>query len=272
MFVKLLRWPIGIYDAKTIIMQSFIYWNGFGQLWFIPCLFMCELLFYVTSSVLNKQNIWIKYLILYIIGLIGILICYEKNNGIVTIFELPVALIALGIMYVGNDYANDRFKVLRPYRKILLILWVICYFYFISHDIFINMGSELFPYYPFCILEAIGAILLFITCMKILPNSRVITYWGEHTLILYLVHSVENNFIPWNIVKEEIRKYLDVSTLKIDIITFLIRLFLIFIVSYIILRLISKFGKCRLLLFNKHSFFREGKHEDQKNIKKEFLF
>ena len=94
------------------------------------------------------------------------------------------------------------------------------------------MGSSLYSMYPLCIVGAYAGIYFFISVVKKQKYNTFISFWGKNTLILYCVHSVEHNFIPWTQIKDifEIN-----SVYIVDIVTLCIRCFIVFSVSYIVI-------------------------------------
>ena len=67
--------------------------------------------------------------------------------------------------------------------------------------------------------------------------SEAVKKMGENSLIIYLVHSLEHNLIPWDMINEQISFQLQLPYMGVRVGTLLLRIALILAITVIIVKI-----------------------------------
>lgn len=156
-------------------------------LWFLPCMFVTEMLFYYIIK-LKKQKI--IFVIAFIIG-------YILNvNNIILPFCLETSLITIIFMYIGYLYSQKMEKTRR--NKIISIILCIISIVGIMLCMHFKQKTNLLNHqYGNLILFFVGSfsginIILqisdFINKMFVKRISKLLSYFGKSSLIIMLCH------------------------------------------------------------------------------------
>lgn len=159
----------------------FITGVGRDALWFLPALFLTELLFNLTNRIIKKE---IRYLIVSMLFIIGLGGAHFINNMILT--TIYRSLVALGFYSLGNF----TFKYLDKINISNILLFTI-----LVLNLFLalnNKGIDLwglsfnnrFIYVICSIVGSFCIILLFKNAYKRNINSKCLQFFGVNTLII----------------------------------------------------------------------------------------
>lgn len=176
-------------------------------LWFLPCLFVVENIFYWIIKFTNKYNktcvIYISALCIYFVGVI-----YIKTIGILLPWCIETSMIAILFMSIGY-----LMKINKEYFEILNAKWTIVLFAINIIVAFVNYSLSgyivdlnidaignplLFP------VAALSGILGFVTLFKNVKKLRMIKYIGRNSLMFYGLNGITvfvPNIIIYNILK-----------------------------------------------------------------------
>jgi len=231
-WLKLTDWS---HDPFYIFKVSFGYWEGWSLFWFLPCLFMTNLLMFFVKKITDKKSVFFSAIILVLFGIAGMVLSYSFERPI--FFQLNNALVALVFTYIGYISSKQDIKVNKIFKIGMHIVLLFVYCVAIHKKIYINMGLSEYPYFPICILSAIGGIYVFIFIVKLLPKNQIIAFWGRNSLIVYIVHAIEHNFIPWSDIKiRSIQMFCEKQVLA-DFFTYIVRVVIILSISIVIIEI-----------------------------------
>lgn len=160
-------------------------------LWFLPCIFIVELLFFLIM----KNKVLDKYLniLLFIFSIAGF--AESKLLGHVIPFTIDIAITAVvyyGIGFVMKDKISKYAEKIKG-KYVISILVMICMIILLMISTKMNtsavyMYANQYGNYIWAYLGAIsGSILLFTTAIN-LPDSRLINFLGRNTLLIFAVH------------------------------------------------------------------------------------
>ncbi len=188
-----------VYDLIRVILLE-----GLNALWFLPCLFFAEIIFFVTRKNI-KNNLYIVIMLL-VFFVVTSSFAYLKNNidfnsnliseilNLVNVFSK--ALVACIFMYIGyfiQYIATENFPKLNIDTNLLLI-FLSCVILFIIHFLLfkLNPGVDLnhsklgnpILYYIIALLGSYATILLSI----LLKDFRLLIFYGQNSLIIMATH------------------------------------------------------------------------------------
>jgi fucose 4-O-acetylase-like acetyltransferase len=159
-----------------------------GVLWFLPCLFMTEIIFLFISKAMRKQNLILLILILFSI------------NGYYCLhisFKLPWSIVAAfnGIVFYGLGYLiKDNLLSIKTRTEAILnrkvLFSILLIFVNVSFSIkngFTSIENNMnnYLYYYVAALSGIGALILLSKSFK---WAAFVFYLGQHSLILLCLH------------------------------------------------------------------------------------
>lgn len=154
-------------------------------LWFLPCLFISEVMYYIIRKI---NNYYLQNVLVIILFIFGIILC--KYN-IILPFGLETAFVSIIFLLIGNYFSVNENKIKN--RKYLVITLFII-FYTIS---FMNNGdiSMLGHNYGNPVLFLLGAIsgsgIVYYLAKLINKNimlSKLISFYGVNSLTIMLCH------------------------------------------------------------------------------------
>lgn len=165
-------------------------WRGFmdhnGILWFLPCLFVTEILFFMVKSI--KYVGWQLGVIL-VLTAIGMLI---KSN---LPWCLNIAAVALQFFFVGNSLRTYLLKETSNNKRhrILIVGIVLAVGYIIAAKYWGNEAQMAVNRYgniiAFESLAFIGILSLAFMCKSLVPNNfNWGGYLGRNTLVIFAFH------------------------------------------------------------------------------------
>lgn len=187
------RWiQLGAWD-QNITKYALNYFKNYllgKNLWFIPCLFVVEIMFFIIKKICRDNLLSISFLSL-VICVIG----YFWSETRVTIpWRLDTALICVFFLFIGYflRYLSDTKKIILTSKMFLFSFLVYIILAFVSFNLYQwkNLDVNQNYYYNFllCIIMIIvGIIVLFSGC-KILPSCWLLNFIGQNTLTYFTFH------------------------------------------------------------------------------------
>ena len=165
-----------------------------GPLWFLPCLFIVELIYFKLS------NSRFRYLIVIIIFFIGYLYSIPKPWALP--FSADIALIALGFYTLGNMLKEKISFVFKLNILVMLSLcavsFAILYFGFPFNGR-VDMGSDSYGNFLFFLINALLGIVLILSLSMVLDKwlgkSKIIIFFSINTLLILAFHIIVGSLI-----------------------------------------------------------------------------
>jgi fucose 4-O-acetylase-like acetyltransferase len=160
---------------------------NYGAMWFIPVLFVTELMFFHISKIRKRPLI---YCMIILSVFIGWLLYYFQINLPLSLSACFVALFFYGLGFLGKNFADKLFD-----KMILLPVFLVAQFTVIllsSHSVIGMMQNVISqPFYN--ISAAIFGLLAFCMICKILSNInrwwiKLIVYFGKNTMTILCLH------------------------------------------------------------------------------------
>jgi len=210
--------PPRTYENIIIPLKGMLYGVGTdgwllhnNALWFLTCLFLIEVIFYIITRI--SKNYWIIFLLLLISGVIG---AYIVDFNPRLPWGLDVAftgVVFYGIGYLFKTIRDGKLMQFRP-QSVLLALVPLTYilvFSFFNHgnSFIVDMNSGNYGKIPFFYLAAFSGIVLVVVVSKFLTNSATLTYLGKNSLIIFGLH-----ILAIKIFKNQLGIGLDISLIE----------------------------------------------------------
>ena len=158
-----------------------------GPLWFLLCLFLIEVIYYIIDS--KVRNNFIKLVIIFLLVYVG----FSLPNNFTYLFRINVALSQLLFFYVGNLIKNKNIEI--KYNGIYAFLSLVATI-FIAYklNILVIVSRAIYGNTFYFILSALfGSI--FIINLSVLINGNykiknVMIYFGKRSLIIMCTHFI----------------------------------------------------------------------------------
>ncbi|WP_461673448.1 acyltransferase family protein [Priestia megaterium] len=158
-------------------------------LWFLTCLFMVEIIFFLVIKF--TKNIKQVSIILISFSFIGYLSSIYLNIVIPWSIDTAItATVFFGLGYFYKKYKQD-FKSKTSLLIIAPALIVNLLFIKEKIDMSYNYYGNFFNFY----IAAISGILVVILMSQILPKSRLLMYLGQNSLIIFALHLLVKPFV-----------------------------------------------------------------------------
>lgn len=187
---------LGIYDLKRVLFEI----PGFviqirgtflgGSIWFLPCLFITEIMFYFIIKVTKNKNI--KILLSIIICAIVGYIYFRYINKLLP-WSIDAALTAvffLGLGYLSKNCEMIIDKIIDIKMAIILVVINVVSAYLNYQilgehvDLYACKQGNVLLYY----ISAISGIYMCISIKRLLQTSDILTRIGKNSLIYYCMH------------------------------------------------------------------------------------
>ena len=233
-----------IFENKSILIMLFqvFTFDGIITLWYLPCLFIGEVLFFLFYKNIRKLNIKLFVIVLFIvITTVFSLTNFQYNRNLKSLFYFlriinifNRSLIAFIFIYIGynvNRIFNMNYIKRKYYPLIILIAFLLNFILFRYNDVDIHysiIGNPLLFY-----INSISCIIaIYIMCKYYIKKNNLIEFLGKNSLIIFGTHLNLNivgfaNTITNNLLLEII------SIFFIEIIIiFIVNKFFKFIISY----------------------------------------
>lgn len=187
---------LGTMNLKNVLFEIpgfFIQIRGTflgGSLWFLPCLFVTEIIFYFIIKITknNKVKILFSIAICAVVGSI-----YFKYINKLLPWSVDAALTAilfLGIGYLSKNTKKKFDKIVDIRIAILLLIINICSTYFnykilgSNVDLYACRQGNVLLYY----IESISGIYMCISIKRLIKSSNILISIGKNSLIYYCLH------------------------------------------------------------------------------------
>ncbi len=180
--------------------------SSYSNLWFLPSLFISEVLFLVICKILKNER---QRAIICII-LSTVIICIRRKLYIVLPFCMESAIYALVYLYIGHylkisNYFNKEKKYTGIFALIFIVINIIYYYVLKGKSVnFYNLDIK----YPiiFFITSILGTICIINLCKK-MNNNSLLLYIGRNTLYIYGLHFIFQNAIAIIISRVSLNKF-----------------------------------------------------------------
>jgi acyltransferase len=166
--------------------------DGFLPLWFLPCLFLVELLFFYSAKLLYRIKLGLLIIAVFF-SLLGFL--YQIMNPI-GIKSLPMSFnIALNAFlfftcgYYFKKYYNNLYQTLKNDRLIMLIFAILhltTALTIYKLKLYYNIAS--FDNYLYFYSIAFIAIFFYVYMFKVIKSSSILEFYGKNSMILLGTH------------------------------------------------------------------------------------
>lgn len=170
-----------------------------SPLWFLTCLFVCEILFYFIlkqkSVILIISEIGILLTAGLTLQILGTEYCPRLIWNIdLVCYYLP--FVALGYVLQKKDFFQFIFKTKWSHGFSFLI----CALIFLG-SFYASCVYQVAPFKNFIdIAPAITGSLVVIQIAKLIPSNKLLSFWGKNTLTLFGLHTIALGFIKAFIV------------------------------------------------------------------------
>lgn len=164
-----------------------IYLNG--PIWFVICVFWCNLLYYIVSSINNK---YLRSLLVLTVLCLGLFLSYFEYNNCLDIIS---ACMAIPFFYFGVYIReSDMFssKVSNDKYYVAIGLFILLFEYVLStyspeydYSFWLAKASGCYiMFYALCFFQVTGILLIF----KRIKKLPFVNYCGRYSLIILGVH------------------------------------------------------------------------------------
>ncbi|ERK32040.1 acyltransferase family protein [Clostridium intestinale] len=181
---------------KYELIKIFVVANGFElnkinntPLWFLPCLFITENVFFLISKTKKLRLIFILSLLISIAGYI-----LTFKNNISNIWSFKTALISLFFYGIGYILKNNEILFSKIVKfisnKYILLLLFIFNMYIILLNGRIDMNSSYYSNYFLFLLSALISILIYIVISIKINHSDLLQLIGKSSLLLLGTHLI----------------------------------------------------------------------------------
>lgn len=169
------------------IIDSLLMYTRAGATWFLPCLFVAELLFIVLRK--NIKNDYILMAVSLILFLIPLIVNID-NHYIIVVLR---CFIALGFLTLGYYSYKYIIKSSLSYRAIGILVVINIILSYINGyvDLWSLTFNNQFIYIVCSVIGSFSLILLF----KKVKEINMIKYFGTNTLIIMSTHQMILNII-----------------------------------------------------------------------------
>lgn len=166
-------------------------WLTFNPpLWFLTCLFVVEVLFYIFTK--NRKTKWIISLLI-IFSILGYL------NSLYNLYRLPwsidIALTALVFFGVGNLFKQQNFKIKFKYITNIIIIISAVSINFLFTKVKIDMNYNFYGEYFNFYIAAFSGILATLIFAQTIPSFKLLIYLGQNSLTIFALHWIAKPFV-----------------------------------------------------------------------------
>ena len=178
-----------ISDYLYVIWQ-FLLQRRMYTIWFLMCLFLLEIIFYLIAKILNYSLIKMGIASI-IMGVLGVV--YFKIVGITLPFNIDACFTAMPFFYLGYVMKNERFqKNLFDLPKIYVLLFIIINLVCVTGNKYLagenlNMATNEYGFVPLTFIAAVSGIACVLLISKWFPIN-IVQYLGKRTLVYFAWH------------------------------------------------------------------------------------
>ena len=163
-----------------------------SYLWFLPCLFLSEMLLLLLPKKKSTKFLLFTFLLLSVGGSIVNCIIHKP-----VIFNLDIVLISSSFIILGNYLKQYNPRYLKTTIVIALLAYILFAFLSTKSTNFqgIDMYDCRFGNYLYFYIAAVSAIYVIFQLFKKLPNSKFLSFLGKNTMLIYCTHRIILNVI-----------------------------------------------------------------------------
>jgi len=167
-----------------------------GALWFLTCLFIVEIFFFVLISFIKRENA--RIIILMLSAGLGY-ICSVFGNTFRIIWNIDVAFTATIFYSIGYYYRiyGKNVSTSNILNIFLMIFVVVITVLIALANGKISMAGLLYNNYIYFCIGAVSGITAVVMFSKIYSQSKVLTYLGKNSIIILCTHMIIFNILDW---------------------------------------------------------------------------
>lgn len=178
---------------------------GTGMLWFLSIMFCTKLVMDLLASIIKSG----RGAVVVLIGLLVLAPCV-KEIGVLT-WNLDILPITFFYCYLGYFIKVNRIAFKWKIAVVCVIIWWIL----VRNGISLNINERWFS--SLSIINACLAIYVLLTFVKIITqngNFNTLTFLGEHSLFLFIIHHLERMEISyiWEMILEFLIHYIGAAS------------------------------------------------------------
>lgn len=220
---------------KNMVIWDLIYsviGIGIDVLWFLPALFIGEILFVLINNIV--KNNYIKFILIAFLFIGSTFI--SKENGLILLL-ISRGLIALGFVAIG--YLGFEFVHNKNVNIVMLFALLVIHIVTSRINGFVDLNNLVFNNKLLYILNSmLGSFILIELCK--LVKSNILIYLGKNSLIIMAIHLnliyLFNKYIGLNL-------YGYISGLILFLLIILIEIPIIYLINNYLSFMIGKFPK-----------------------------
>jgi len=184
---------IFFFDTSNIKLMQF---NLPGALWFLPVLYLVEIIFYYITKWI-KSIILQRLVILLFFPLVGY---FTMRLHILNSFSISSVFPAIVFYGIGNFYSKEINNISNKYNNLYLALFLLLvplvYVFILKSSINLSYNDIPDPVFLSYIIAIIGSLglLLISTRIQWLFAKRMLTFLGANTLIIMGIHQLFLDF------------------------------------------------------------------------------
>ena len=186
----------GLYGTNREMFSQFLYQKHFWTIWFLACLFVVEILYFLIYSFWGN-NFGLLTSVSLVIGIMGFLQYDYGCTGLPWNFD--VALVAQFFFHLGYWFkcSNKLYRIAVEKKKYKDLGMLICLLGInvIAAALCIRLSEEsldmsvgLYGNKFLTMISALAGILFVVVLSKYIKN-KVFTYMGQNTMIIFAWHS-----------------------------------------------------------------------------------
>lgn len=167
--------------------------KGWFTQWFLPTLFMCDLLWVgINLLVKDLYSKSICVILVLITVTVGYIVGNSDINTILSIEKVPTALIFIILGFYTKAYLWDKVSILslkkRGYATLLLIIGAICLVVLAWFNNPVEMYRNYYGCYGIFLITSILGILVNIILVVLVRKNKIIEMFGRNSLIVFVTH------------------------------------------------------------------------------------
>lgn len=161
-----------------------ITFQGMESLWFLPCLFLAEIILSYMILKFKKSYIIILVTISFISAIVGV----DINNKIIRV----ILRACVAVMFALYGYLIYKYKYRIKDSSIFIILMIITSIIFSKYNGFVGLGSfelnNIFLYFLFGIIGSTGVLFL----IKKFDNKeiKILKLYGINSIVILCTHNI----------------------------------------------------------------------------------
>lgn len=174
---------IGILYANNI--NEYMIFDG--VLWFIVCLFITEIIFYVICNFFkSKKLIGIVLVVFSVIGYLDSLFMHIRLPWSIDVAF--TAVVFMGVGYLISSYANKISSIKGSLRFIIIIVAIFtdAIFSKLNHSVY--MYNNTYGNYLYFYIAAFAGIIMCVLISTIVQKSKILKYIGKNSFIILAIH------------------------------------------------------------------------------------